>query len=73
MIELSTLPQNVQLQVLHNGAIQFTDKGKVVATFARQSSVGDDGDDSLMEVCGMLKGRIGDGLEWERNIRAEWD
>ena len=72
VIELSTLPQNVQSQVLHNGAIQFADNGKIVATFARQLPINND-DDSLMEVCGMLKGRIGDGLEWERNIRAEWD
>lgn len=58
IIELSILPQNIQSQVLNDGVLQFADKGKIVATFTKQSVVVNDNDDSLMEVCGMLKGCI---------------
>lgn len=70
LIEISALPPAIQEQILsvkQGETVQFIHHGKLIGNFKRPS------EDSLMAAAGLLQGCGIDGLEYERQIRSEWD
>lgn len=69
LIEISTLPPNVQQQILsvqHGQSVEFANHGEIIGKFTRSKLIGDD------KVFGLLKDYHIDGLEYERQCREEW-
>lgn len=70
LIEISTLPIAIQEQILaveQGQTVQFANHGKVIGKLAPTRLIGDD------KAFGLLKDYGIDGLEYERQIRSEWD
>ena len=79
LIDIAVLPPSVQEQIMavaHGETVQFAKDGKVVAsltndeTQAKQTTSKLIGDDVAF---GMFAWHGIDGLEYERQIRSEWD
>ncbi|SSY79705.1 hypothetical protein [Alysiella crassa] len=70
LIEISALPPAIQEQILSvqkGELVQFVNHGKLIGNLNCPS------EDSLMAAAGLLQGCGIDGLEYERQIRSEWD
>lgn len=73
LIEISTLPPAIQEQILSvqkGELVQFVNHGEVIARLTQDHPKGLIGDDKafgLLQNCGI------DGLEYERQIRSEWE
>ncbi len=78
LIEISLLPPVVQeqiLQIQQGKTVQFANHGQVIGELVQnhQDKNGQNTKDSLMATFGLWKNTNIDGLEYERQIRSEWD
>lgn len=73
LIDIAVLPPSVQEQIMavaHGETVQFAKDGKVVATLQEAQTKPKD---SLLASAGLFANHGIDGLEYERQIRSEWD
>lgn len=75
LIDIAMLPPNIQEQIMavsHGEIVQFAKDGKVVASLTNDKTQAKP-KDSLLASAGLFANYGIDGLEYERQIRSEWD
>lgn len=71
LIDMASLPQALQAQILTikpNEVVQFTQDGQVVMEFCSKGK-----QDSFVVAAGLLKRYGVDGVDYERQMRGEWE